>query len=115
MSKFPTYNGQRLPGFNTTWGFDRPRWMIVWDDKGWTCPCRRIIVCFNGRFVDIDGNSWDNGSELPDIGSADISWKTVSIETFKKFYPDIIPPWFPGTVEQWYEDDYLRKLRRDGF
>ena len=115
QKEFPTYNGKRLPGFDTTLSFDRPRWMIVWDETGWTCPCRRVIVCFDGKFVDIDGNSWDYGSELPDLGKADISWKALSIETFEKFCADTIPPWFPGTVEYWYENDYLPKLRRQNY
>ena len=110
-NKFPTYNGQRLPGFNTTLGFNEPRWMIVWDDKGWTCPCRRVIVCFNGRFVDTDGNAWDNGSELPNIGGADIWWKTVPPETIKEFYCGVVPPWFPCSFDEWYQTNYLKGLK----
>lgn len=110
-NKFPTYNGQRLPGFNTIISFSEPRWMIVWDDKGWTCPCRRIIVCFNGRFVDKDGNAWDNGSELPSIGWADIWWKAVPPETIKAFYSGTIPPWFPDSFDNWYQTNYLKGLK----
>ena len=108
---FPTYNGQRLPGFNPLISFSEPRWMIVWDDKGWTCPCRRVIVCFNGRFVDKDGNSWDNGSEPPNIGWADIWWKAVSPEIIKAFYAGTIPPWFPDKFDDWYQTDYLKGLK----
>jgi hypothetical protein len=110
-NKIPTYNGKRLLGFNTTLPFEEPRWMIVWDETGWTCPCRRVIVCFDGKFVDIDGNSWDYGSELPSIGKADISWKAVPMETIKKFYSGVVPPWFPGTLKSWYEDCYLKGLK----
>lgn len=110
-NKFPTYNGQKLPGFNTTLGFNEPRWMIVWDDKGWTCPCRRVIVCFNGRFVDTDGNAWDNGSELPNIGGADIWWKAVPPETIEAFYCGVVPPWFPSSLDEWYQTNYLKGLK----
>ena len=108
-NKFPTYNGQKLPGFNTTLGFNEPRWMIVWDDKGWTCPCRRVIVCFNGRFIDTDGNAWDNGSELPSIGAADIWWKAVPMETFERIYEGTLPPWAPLSLKAWYEGEYIQQ------
>jgi len=112
MGQFPTYNGQKLPGFNTTLDFSIPRWMIVWDENGWTCPCRRVIVNFNGKFVDADGNSWDYGSELPNIGNADISWKAVSMETMELVFAGTVPPWAPWSLKAWYEGEYLQKLRQ---
>ena len=83
--------------------------MIVWDDKGWTCPCRRVIVCFNGRFIDTDGNAWDNGSELPSIGAADIWWKAVPMETFERIYEGTLPPWAPLSLKAWYEGEYIQQ------
>ena len=63
----PTYNGLRLPGYDTARPVrpDEPRWMIVWDRSGWTKPVRRIVISFNGKFLDTDGNYWDFGSDIP--------------------------------------------------
>ena len=63
----PTYNGFRLPGYDSKFPvtYSSPRWMIVWDKTGWTKPVRRIIIMFNGKFLDTDGNYWDFGSDIP--------------------------------------------------
>ena len=74
------YNGFNLPGFDTTRPpHKHPRWMIVWDDNGWTVPVRRIIVEFNGKFVEKSGPSWDHGSELPDefMGPLFRAWREL--------------------------------------
>lgn len=63
----PRYNGLILPGYdakNPVTPYS-PRWMIVWDRTGWTKPVRRIVVMFNGKFLDTDGNYWDFGSDIP--------------------------------------------------
>ena len=60
------YNKLKLPGFDTARPLHKePRWMIVWDDRGWTSPARRVIVAFNGKFIEKSGVSWDHASELP--------------------------------------------------
>lgn len=68
MIKQKTYNGYRLAGYDSR----RPvqyyiRWMLVWDKTGWTTPVRRVVVSFNGKFVDSSGVEWDYGSELPNL------------------------------------------------
>lgn len=60
----PKFNGFDLPGFEIT-NTRFPRWCIVWDDKGWTTPVRRVIMGFYGKALDSDGNSWDHCSDLP--------------------------------------------------
>jgi hypothetical protein len=63
----PRYNGLILPGYDTKNPVTPkcPRWMIVWDRAGWTKPVRRIVVMFDGKFLDTDGNYWDFGSDIP--------------------------------------------------
>lgn len=77
----PKFNGLDLPGFelpNTRF----PRWCIVWDDKGWTTPVRRVIMGFYGKVVDSDGNSWDHCSDIPyEYRSLALAeWTDVSLE-----------------------------------
>lgn len=77
------YNGHDLPGFNTARPPtpESPRWMIVWDARGWTAPVRRVVNGFNGKFTDTDGNSWDYGSELPSeyMGDEWKEWREVPL------------------------------------
>lgn len=82
-----TYNGYALPGFDSS----RPphkefRWMIVWDEKGWTVPVRRVIVSFNGKFVDSNGCEWDFASELPAHFMTDRfkAWREVPLKIYKR-------------------------------
>ena len=39
------YNKLKLPGFDTARPLHKePRWMIVWDDRGWTSPALPMDV-----------------------------------------------------------------------
>ena len=81
----PRYNGLILPGYDTKNPVTpySPRWMIVWDRAGWTKPVRRIVVMFNGKFLDTDGNYWDFGSDIPH------EYATKELQDYWK-----IPEWF---------------------
>lgn len=83
----PRYNGLILPGYDSKFPVTPkcPRWMIVWDKTGWTKPVRRIVVMFNGKFLDTDGNYWDFGSDIPD------EYKTKELKDYWKIPGGLAP------------------------
>lgn len=85
----PRYNGLILPGYDTTNPVtpQGPRWMIVWDRAGWTKPVRRIVVMFNGKFLDTDGNYWDFGSDIP------YEYTTPELRDYWKIPEGLAPLW----------------------
>ena len=61
--------------------------MIVWDRTGWTKPVRRIVVMFDGKFLDTDGNYWDFGSDIPD------EYTTETLKDYWKVPEGLAPVW----------------------
>lgn len=86
----PRYNGLILPGYDSKNPVTPqcPRWMIVWDRTGWTKPVRRIVVMFNGKFLDTDGNYWNFGSDIPH------EYATKELQDYWKIPEGLAPPWY---------------------